>query len=70
MLDNSWDSGVISSALTAYKSWHGKQQDRTAAKRNRLERAVQPNGIAATSDTAGEVDAFMAGFNAVRGQRI
>jgi len=70
MLDNSWDSGVISSALTAYKSWQGKQQDRTAAKRNRLERAVQPNGIAATSDTAGEVDAFMAGFNAVRGQRI
>lgn len=70
MLDNTWDSGVISSAITAYKSWQGKQQERTVSKRNRLERAIQPNGVYATNDTAGEVDAFMAGFNAVRGQRI
>ena len=70
MLDNSWDSNMISSALTAYKSWQGKQQERTVSKRNRLERAIQPNGVYATNDTAGEVDAFMAGFNAVRGQRI
>lgn len=70
MLDNSWDSNMISSAITAYKSWQGKQQERTVSKRNRLERAIQPNGVSATNDTAGEVDAFLAGFNAIRSQRI
>lgn len=70
MLENSWDSSVIGSALTAYKGWRGKQAEKMVSKRNRLERAIQPNGVASNSDTAGEVDAFLAGFNAVRGQRI
>jgi hypothetical protein len=70
MLENSWDSSVIGSALTAYKGWRGKQAEKMVSKRNRLERAIQPNGIAGNNDTAGEVDAFLAGFNAVRGQRI
>lgn len=70
MLDSSWDSGVISSAISAFKGWRDKQTERVSSKKQRLERAIQPNGVYANSDTAGEADAFMAGFNAVRSQRI
>lgn len=70
MLDSSWDSSVISSAISAFKGWRDKQTERVSSKKQRLERAIQPNGVYANSDTAGEADAFMAGFNAVRSQRI
>ena len=70
MLENSWDSSVISSALTAFKGWRDKQREKASSKRDRLERAIQPSGVVAKNDTGGEADAFMAGFNAVRSQRI
>lgn len=66
-LDTSWDSQVIGQGLTEFKAWQQQQRSRSTSKKERLARAVQPTGVPATSDTATELDAFLAGFNAVRG---
>lgn len=67
LLDTSWDSGVISQGLSAFKQWYQQQTQRVSSKKQRLERAIQPSGVPATSDTATDYDAFLAGFSNVRG---
>lgn len=66
-LENSWDSQVLGEGLQAFKEWRAQQQSKTVSKKQRLERAIQPSGVPATSDTATEYDAFVQGFNQARG---
>ena len=66
-LDNSWDSQVLGEGLQAFKEWRDQQQSKTVSKKQRLERAIQPTGVPATSDTATEYDAFLQGFKQARG---
>lgn len=66
-LDSSVDSYEISQGLSAFKDWKEQQVHRNVSKKQRLERAVQPSGVPATSDTATEYDDFLSGFAKVRG---
>lgn len=66
-LETSWDSQVLGEGLTAFKDWRAQQQAKTVSKKQRLERAIQPSGVPATSDTATEYDAFLQGFKQARG---
>lgn len=66
-LETSWDSQVLGEGLQAFKDWRAQQQAKTVSKKQRLERAIQPSGVPATSDTATEYDAFLQGFKQARG---
>ena len=66
-LENSWDAQVLGEGLQAFKDWRAQQQAKTVSKKQRLERAIQPSGVPATSDTATEYDAFIQGFKQARG---
>lgn len=67
-LDTSWDATFISQGLAAYKEWRDGQRVKAQSKKQRLEAAVQPSGVPQRqSAVADEADAFMAGFNSVRG---
>lgn len=66
-LESTWDAHEIAQGLQAFKEWNTQRQAKTVNKKQRLEKAIQPSGVPATSDTATEYDAFLQGFKQARG---
>ena len=66
-LSNSWDASYLASKLDEFKAWHGRANSKQT-KQRRLEQAVTPEGVGGMSQGGmTEDDAFLAGFNAMRG---
>jgi hypothetical protein len=70
-LDNSWDAAFLSQGFTAYDQWRNQQAERTRtaseSRKQRLTQAMTPTGVPGNASTADDLDAFLAGFNGVRG---
>lgn len=70
--DASWDADEINDTFKKYDAWKEQsvkkstaQQEQQAAKKTRLEQAIQPRGQS-TDHSPSDADAFEAGFNARR----
>jgi hypothetical protein len=70
-LDNSWDAAFLAQGFGAFENWRNQQAERTRtaseSRKQRLTQAITPTGVPSQSSTADDLDAFMSGFNAVRG---
>jgi hypothetical protein len=65
-LTNAWDASFIASKLDEFKTWKGRSSKRQTNQR-RLEQAITPNGAQGLPDGQTDDDAFLSGFNSMRG---
>lgn len=66
-LDVSWDATFIGEKISQFKEWKSKTVQTKQTNQRRLEAAITPKGTTGTKPAPTEMDAFMAGFKAVRG---
>lgn len=68
IVHDSWDALAISEVLTRFKAWKGQTQKTQQQRQSRLAAAVTPKGARQAQPAMSDSDAFVAGFNAVRGR--
>ena len=70
-LQDSWDANFVASQITSFKEWRAKTTKNQESRQKRLEAAVSPQGTRPPEQTSiSDDDAFLAGYNAVRGVRL
>lgn len=68
VVNDSWDALAIGEVLTRFKNWKGQTQKTQQQRQSRLAAAVTPKGARQAQPAMSDSDAFVAGFNAVRGR--
>lgn len=65
-LTSTWDATFIANKLDEFKAWKGRS-NKQQSNRRRLEQAVTPSGTGRAAGGGNDDDAFLAGFNSMRG---
>lgn len=66
-LDTSWDATFIGEKISQFKEWKSKTVQTKQTNQKRLEAAIAPKSSSSIRPAPTENDAFMAGFQSVRG---
>lgn len=69
-IETTWDASFLATGFNEFQKWMNSKQDRASTRKARLEQAVQPSNVPSKTGAPDEMDAFIAGFNAVRGVKL